>query len=126
VRIRTASGDVCVGSAASSVTVQTSSGDVRLLSVMAGQAEVTTVSGDSMVAVAAGVGVYLDLASLTGSVTSHLDETTASDDIALEVKCRAVSGDIQITRARPAEPPRDRSVSTLPAVIAPGTPPPAG
>jgi hypothetical protein len=126
VRIRTASGDVHVGSAGGSVTVQTAGGDVRLGPVAAGRTEVTTVSGDATVGVAAGAGVYLDLASLTGTATSHLDETTAGDDIALEVKCRAVSGDIQIIRAGPAESGPDRSVSAQPAVITEQTPPPAG
>jgi hypothetical protein len=125
VRIRTASGDVHVGSAGGSVTVQTSSGDVRVGCVSAGQTEVTTVSGDATVGVAAGAGVYLDLSSLTGSVTSHLDEAAASDEIALAVKCRAVSGDIQIIRAAPAESDRHRSVSDIPAVTTPETPPPA-
>jgi hypothetical protein len=125
VRVRTASGDVHVGSAGGSVMVQTSSGDVRLGGVAVGTTEVTTVSGDAVVGVAAGVGVYLDLASLTGTVTSHLDETAASDDVALEVKCRAVSGDIQIIRATPAESGRYRPVSDLPVVNTPETPPPA-
>lgn len=125
VRIRTASGDVNVGDIGGSVTVQTAGGDVRLGSVTAGHAEVTTVSGDSTVGVAAGAGVYLDLASLTGSVTSHLPEASASDDIALEVKCRAVSGDIQIIRAAPAESAPHRSVSALPPVHLTETPPPA-
>jgi hypothetical protein len=125
VKIRTASGDVHVGSADGSVTVQTSSGDVRLGRVAAGHTEVTTVSGDAVVGVAAGAGVYLDLASLTGSVISHLGEAAASDDIALEVKCRAVSGDIQIIRAAPAESGPDRSVSAQPSVHLTETPPPA-
>ena len=125
VTVRTASGDVNIGGAASSVTVTASSGDVELGSVSAGRAEVKTVSGDIVVGVAAGVGVYLDLASLTGSTTSQLDDTGASDDVPLEVVCRAVSGDIRITRAPAAGPGPARSFPAPPAVNIPETPPTA-
>jgi hypothetical protein len=137
VTVRTASGDVTIGSAAASVTVATASGDVRLASVAAGRAEVATTSGDVAVGVAAGVGVYLDLASVTGSVNSRLDETEASDDVPLKVVCRTVSGDIRISRATGADSGPRRSfsappavdtppaVNTPPAVDTPQTPPPA-
>ena len=123
--VRTASGDVTVGSAAASVTVATASGDVRLDSVAAGRVEVSTTSGDVHVGVAAGVGVYLDLASATGSATSQLDETEAGDDVPLEVICRAVSGDIRIARAPAADSRARRSFPALPEVSIPETPPPA-
>jgi hypothetical protein len=123
--VRTASGDVTVGSAAASVTVATASGDVRLDRVAAGRTEVSTTSGDVHVGVAAGVGVYLDLASVTGSTTSRLDETAASDDVPLEVICRAVSGDIRIVRAPGADAGARRSFPAAPAVNTPETPPPA-
>jgi hypothetical protein len=125
VRVRTASGDVNIGTAASSVAVVTSSGDVRLASVAAGRSDVQTVSGDIVVGVAEGVGVYLDLASVTGSTTSQLEETAASDDVPLEVVCRAVSGDIRIARASRADSGPGRSFSALPTVNTPETPPPA-
>jgi Putative adhesin len=125
VRVRTASGDVNIGSAATSVAVVTSSGDVRLGGVAAGRTDVQTVSGDIVVGVAAGVGVYLDLASVTGSATSQLEETAASDDVPLEVVCRAVSGDIRIARASAADSGPDRSFPAPPAVDTAKTPPPA-
>ena len=123
--VRTASGDVTIGSAAASAAVATASGDVRLDSVAAGRSEVSTTSGDVLVGVAAGVGVYLDLASVTGSATSQLDETEAGDDVPLEVVCRTVSGDIRIARAPRADARARRSVPALPAVNIPETPPPA-
>ena len=124
VRVRTASGDVNIGSAASSAAVVTSSGDVRLASVTAGRTDVQTVSGDIVVGVAEGVGVYLDLASVTGSTTSQLEETAASDDVPLEVVCRAVSGDIRIARASRADSASARSFSSQPAVNTPKPLPP--
>jgi hypothetical protein len=105
--------------------VVTSSGDVRLASVSAGRADVQTVSGDIIVGVAEGVGVYLDLASVTGSTTSQLEETGANDDVPLEVVCRAVSGDIRIARASRADSGPGRSFPTLPTVNTSNTPPPA-
>jgi len=125
VRVRTASGDVNIGSAASSAAVVTSSGDVRLASVSAGRTDVQTVSGDIVVGVAEGVGVYLDLASVTGSTTSQLEETAASDDVPLEVVCRAVSGDIRIARASRADSGPGRSFPDLPTVNTSNTLPPA-
>lgn len=125
VRVRTASGDVHVGAAAGSVTVLASSGDVRLSSVTAGRADVKTVSGDIVVGVAPGVGAYLDLSSLTGSATSQLDEAAASDEVPLEVICRAVSGDIRITKASAGDSAAGRSFSAPPSVNTPEAPPPA-
>jgi hypothetical protein len=93
--------------------------------VAAGRSDVQTVSGDIVVGVAEGVGVYLDLASVTGSTTSQLEETTASDDVPLEVVCRAVSGDIRIARASRADSGPGRSFSALPTVNTPETPPSA-
>ena len=125
VTVRTASGDVNIGAAATSVTVMTSSGDVELGSVAAGRTDVKTVSGDIVVGVPPGVGVYLDLASVTGATVSQLDETGASDDIPLEVVCRSVSGDIRIARASGAYSAPLRSFPALPTVNIPETPPSA-
>ena len=124
VRVRTASGDVNIGTAASSAAVVTSSGDARLASVSADRTDVQTVSGDIVVGVAEGIGVYLDLASVTGSTTSQLEETGASDDVPLEVVCRAVSGDIRIARASRADSAPARSFPDQPAVNTPKTLPP--
>jgi DUF4097 and DUF4098 domain-containing protein YvlB len=102
--VRTASGDVNISAAAGHVAAVTASGDVRLASVAQGSTQASTAAGDVTIGVAPGVGVYLDLASVTGSVTSQLDETEPSDDVALEVRCRTVSGDIRIVRAAAAGP----------------------
>jgi DUF4097 and DUF4098 domain-containing protein YvlB len=102
--VRTASGDVNISGAAGSVTAMTASGDVRLASVASGSTQVSTASGDVTIGVVSGVAVYLDLASVTGSVTSQLDETGPNEEVALELRCRTVSGDIGIVRAAPAGP----------------------
>jgi DUF4097 and DUF4098 domain-containing protein YvlB len=102
VHARTASGDVNVATAAGSATVTTASGDVRIGGMASGRADVNTASGDVVVGVARDVGVYLDLASLSGSVTSQLEDTEPSEDVTLEVRCRSLSGDIRIARASSA------------------------
>ena len=120
VSVRTASGDVTIANAPESVTVFTASGDVRLARVARGSAKVNTASGDVVIGVAAGVGVYLDLSSATGSVTSQLDDTEPSDDVPLTVRCRTASGDIRITRAAAAEPAPPRAPAP-PSAIPPAT-----
>jgi len=104
VSVRTASGDVTIASAGGDVAGVTASGDFRVSSVARGSTEVSAASGDVVVGVNPGVGVYLDLSSAVGSVTSQLEETGPSDDITLGVRCRTASGDIRIVRATPAEP----------------------
>jgi hypothetical protein len=102
VTARTASGDVNIATATGSATVTTASGDVRVGSMARGRADVNTASGDAIVGVARDVGVYLDLASLSGSVTSQLEDAEPGGDVTLEVRCRSLSGDIRITRASSA------------------------
>jgi DUF4097 and DUF4098 domain-containing protein YvlB len=108
VSVRTASGDVTIANAAADVAGTTASGDFRVASVARGSTEVSTASGDVIIGVNPGVGVYLDLSSATGSVTSQLDETGPSEDVALGLRCRTASGDIRIIRAAAAEPARAR------------------
>jgi len=114
--VRTASGAVNISSADGSVTAATASGDIRLASVARGSAQLSTASGDLTIGVVSGVSIYLDLASATGSVTSQLDETGPSDDVALELRCRTASGDIRIVRAAAAEPAPARTPDPPPAI----------
>ena len=100
---RTASGDVQVGTADRSVTVRSASGRVRIGSVTRGRTDVNTVSGDVEVKVAQGIGVYLDLASVTGRVSSDLDPTDREGQEDLHLQCRTVSGSLRVARAVTAE-----------------------
>jgi DUF4097 and DUF4098 domain-containing protein YvlB len=102
VHARTASGDVNIATAAGSATATTASGDVRVGSMASGRADVNTASGDVVVGVARDVGVYLDLASLSGDVTSQLEDAEPGGDVTLEVRCRSLSGDIRIAQASSA------------------------
>ena len=104
VTVNSASGDVRIKHAAGSAEVKTASGDVRIDSISAGRVNTNSVSGDVTVAVPSGVGVYLDLSSLSGHVKSELDaeQDGAGRDATLTVSCRSLSGDIRITRANPS------------------------
>ena len=99
VTVVTASGDARIGTVGGSVTVQTASGDIEIGSVRAGEANVKTATGDTSVGIAPGAEVYLDLSSLTGDITSQLEESAAGESVALRVTCRSISGDILISRA---------------------------
>jgi Putative adhesin len=99
VAVITASGDARIGTVGGSASVQTATGDVEIGSVRAGEANVKTVSGDTTVGVARGAEAYLDLSSLTGDISSQLEEAAGGEGVALRVICRSVSGDIQIRRA---------------------------
>ena len=98
---KTASGDLRIGQAGRSAEVRTASGDVRIDSIAAGRADVTSVSGDVAIAVPPGIGVFLDLASISGRVRSELDPDAhgGDGDASLTVRCNSVSGDIKIARA---------------------------
>lgn len=99
---KTASGDVWVGRAGQSVTAKTASGDVRIDSIASGLADANTVSGDVTVAVVPGIGLYLDISTLTGDVSSDLDSDNSvavEGEATLTVSCRTVSGDVRLTRA---------------------------
>lgn len=96
---RTASGDIRIGSAGASVNAKTASGRVQLLSVARGTADVNSVSGDVDIKVAQNTGVYLDLASVTGRVTSELEPSEQGGGEDLQLHCRTVSGAIRIARA---------------------------
>jgi DUF4097 and DUF4098 domain-containing protein YvlB len=107
VRISSASGDVAIGYCGGSVTARTASGDVRLDGVASGLVELNSATGDVRVAVIPGIGVYLDLSSLSGSVRSDLDEVDSPGGdagAAVEIKARTMSGDIRVTKARTGRP----------------------
>ncbi|HUJ07466.1 MAG TPA: DUF4097 family beta strand repeat-containing protein [Streptosporangiaceae bacterium] len=99
----TASGGIRIGTADASVSAKTAVGKVRLGSVARGQATVTTASGDITVGVARGTGVYLDLSSTTGRVTSDLEPSEDGGAAELHLTCRSVTGTLHVARAEHAE-----------------------
>jgi len=101
--INSVSGDLSIGDVSGQVGARTISGDIAVRDISGGRATLSTTSGDMRVMVAPGIGVYLDLSSLSGRVRSDLDEQPAADgespETSLELRCRSISGDIQISKA---------------------------
>jgi hypothetical protein len=107
VRITSASGDVAIGSCGGSVTARTAAGDIRLDSISSGLVELNSATGDIQVAVVPGIGVYLDMSSMAGSIRSDLDEVDSpvgDSGAAVEIRARTLSGDIRITKAPTGRP----------------------
>lgn len=104
-QVKASSGDLTIGDCGGSVTASTNSGDIDIKELTGGRAELEALSGDVTVAVAPGIGVYLDLSSISGSVRSDLDEAEGDGDdgareASLEIKCRTISGDIRIRKGK--------------------------
>jgi hypothetical protein len=101
-RVRTASGDVLVGLAESSLDVQTASGDQRVDEVASGRVTLRAASGDVVVGVRRGVGVWIDASSMSGSTSSELDlggEPGGAEEPTVELRVTTMSGDVRIVRA---------------------------
>jgi hypothetical protein len=112
--IQTGSGDVQIGYAASPVEVKSGSGDLRvrdahedvalttasgdlLVDVMRrGQLLAKNVSGDIRVGIPAGVPVWTDVSSMTGSVSSSLEGAGQPEEGQdyIELRAKTISGDI--------------------------------
>lgn len=103
VEVTTVSGKVGIASASADATVRTASGRIRIGCLSRGRAEIVTVSGDVKVNVAKGTGVYLDMTSVSGRVTSELDPSQACGEADLHLKCRSISGAIKVAKAELAD-----------------------
>lgn len=105
VDVNTVSGKVEIGRAAADANVRTASGRVKIGSLSHGRAEISTVSGDIKVHVAKDIGVYLDMSSLSGRVTSELEPSGSADQVDLHLRCRSLSGAVKAGRADLADVP---------------------
>jgi len=99
VNITTVSGRVQIAVAEAAATIRTATGRVRVDSLARGLAEIGTVSGDIGVDIAPGIGVYLDLSSLSGRVSSELEPSGADEQADLQLRCRSISGSLRVGRA---------------------------
>jgi hypothetical protein len=101
---RTVSGDVRIEGAHAGVAAQTVSGDQEFRAVSEGTVRLKSVSGDLLVGIARGSRVWVDASTVSGSTRSELDlgDAPPGDDDegpVVEVRARAMSGDIRIVRA---------------------------
>jgi Putative adhesin len=101
VSVNTVSGEVGIAEAARGATAKTVSGSQAIDSVTEGQVQLQSVSGDIRVGIQRGSGVWFDLKSASGKTVSELEpvDGPASDGPTVELRAKAVSGDIRIVRA---------------------------
>lgn len=95
-QVKSGSGDMRVGEALQDVALSTASGDLFVDAMHRGQLAAKNVSGDIRVGIPAGVPVWTDISSMTGSVRSNLDgagEPEEGQDF-IELRAKTVSGDI--------------------------------
>jgi hypothetical protein len=104
--VRSASGDIEIGRLDGTTLITVGSGDIDLREVGPGSLNARAISGDMHVGVREGLGVWLDVSSTSGDVRSTLDAGRRADADSdaelpqLELTLNAVSGDIDVTRAR--------------------------
>ena len=99
VTARSASGHISIGAPDASVNAKTASGRISIGRAARGRADLTSVSGDIDVKVAPGTGVFLDLSSLSGQVSSELAASDQEGEADLRLRCQTVSGSVQVSRA---------------------------
>jgi DUF4097 and DUF4098 domain-containing protein YvlB len=99
VRAKSASGDVNLGRVSGPASVSTASGDVKIDEAAGPKTDIKSASGDIRVAVEPGIGVYQDLSSLSGTVSSELEPAEESGGPDMTLHCRTLSGDVRVSRA---------------------------
>jgi DUF4097 and DUF4098 domain-containing protein YvlB len=96
VTVRSGSGDARVRDARQDLFLNTASGDLVVERIRRGQLTAKNVSGDITVGVPAGVPVWTDISTMTGSVRSQLDgagEAGEGQEF-VELRAKTVSGDV--------------------------------
>jgi DUF4097 and DUF4098 domain-containing protein YvlB len=100
--VNSASGDVHVGEARSSVSVNTASGDQEIGSAVEGRVTLKSASGDLEIGIREGSTLHVDARSRSGDVRSELpmsDTPPEGDAPHIELRADTMSGDITVTRA---------------------------
>ena len=98
VTAKTASGNITIGQADASVAARTASGQILVVGLARGRAELNSVSGNIRVKVLPDTGVFLDLASVTGRVSSDLEPANRDDGANLHLQCGSVSGSVHVAK----------------------------
>jgi DUF4097 and DUF4098 domain-containing protein YvlB len=102
----TVSGDLRIGRTGGTATLSTVSGDVDL-ELAEAAVRINAVSGDVAVAMRPGLLLWLDVQSVSGSVTSDLavGDAPVEGGEQVELRVRTVSGDVRVATAHTAGVP---------------------
>ncbi len=97
---KTGSGDVRIGQTNSSVSMTSGSGDLEVGSITRGHVKAKSASGGVLVGVPAGVPVWTDINTISGSIRSNLEGAGAAgeDQDHVEIRATTVSGDVTLTQ----------------------------
>lgn len=100
-KVKTGSGDVIVKRGGERVEVMAGSGDLTVQRVHRGDVSAKTGSGDISIGVARGTAAYLDIHTVTGSVTSHLEASDHpdEDDQTVAISVMSGTGDVVLQHA---------------------------
>ena len=98
VSVRSGSGDMRVREALGDVQLSTASGDLVVDAMRRGRLTAKNASGDISVGIPAGVPVWTDVSSTTGSIRSTLQSNgaPAEGQDYVELRARTVSGDVHL------------------------------
>ncbi len=96
VEVKSGSGDMRVREARQDVALSTASGDLFVDRMHRGQLTAKNVSGDIKVGIPAGIPVWTDISSVTGSVRSELEGAgqPAEGQDFIELRAKTISGDV--------------------------------
>lgn len=98
VQVKSGSGDMRVREAQQDVVLSTASGDLVVDRMHRGQLAAKNVSGDIRVGIPAGIPVWTDISSMTGTVRSDLQGAgqPAEGQDYIELRAKTVSGDVHL------------------------------
>lgn len=100
-RMSGASGDLRIERAAGHVSMNTASGDTTIMRAVSGSVQAEGASGSVVVGIPQGTAAWLDVRSLSGTVSNLLDAADGPDEATdtVEVHANTMSGGITIRRA---------------------------
>lgn len=92
IKVKTGSGDILIKDGGARVDVMAGSGDLTLKRIERGEVVAKTGSGDVSIGIVRGTAAYLEIQTVTGDVTTHLDAAEMPGDGEPTVSINVMSG----------------------------------